>query len=320
MAVVAEPAGFWYTCGMTASANESSSVQRIAWIGTGVMGVSMAGHLLDAGYDLTVHTRTKSKSAGLLERGAIWAETPAEAADGADAAISIVGYPDDVEQTHLGPAGTLAAPSPPPILVDMTTSRPSLARQIADEAERVGAASLDAPVSGGDIGAREARLSIMVGGPADAFERLRPVLDRLGTTVVYHGPAGSGQHVKMVNQILVAGTMMSTCEALLYAGKAGLDPRRVIDSVGSGAAGSWTINNLGPRIIDRDFDPGFYVEHFIKDLGIALDEAATMKLSLPGLAQARHLYEAVRAQGHGRLGTQALMLVFEQLNGLGGSS
>src|SRR5262245_18225932 len=288
--------------------------KSIAWIGTGVMGVPMAGHLIDGGHRLIVHTRTKSKAQALLDRGARWAQTPAQAAEGADVAISMVGYPHDVEAVHLGASGTLAAARLPKIIIDMTTSRPSLAVRIHQVAasKRVGA--LDAPVSGGDIGARNAALSIMVGGDRTHFDDSLPVLSLLGRQIVHQGAPGSGQHAKMVNQILIASTMMGVCEGLLYAQRARLDPAAVIQAVGSGAAGSWSINNLGPRIVRRDFNPGFYVEHFIKDLEIALDEATRMNLTLPGLELASRLYEAVRAQGHGRLGTQALMLALERMN------
>lgn len=292
---------------------------RIAWIGTGVMGLPMAGHLMNAGHQLSIFTRTKDRAAPLLARGAAWAASPAEAADGADVAMSIVGYPDDVRWTHMDARdGTLTAKSPPKLLIDMTTSRPSLAREMAEEAKRRGIGSVDAPVSGGDVGAREATLSIMVGAADDDFAKAKPILDVLGRNVVHQGGPGAGQHTKMVNQILIATTMIGVCEGLLYARKAGLDAEKVIRSVGAGAAGSWSINNLGPRMVRRDFSPGFYVEHFIKDLGIALDEAAAMNLAMPGLALARQLYEAVRAQGHGRSGTQALLLALERLNGLPG--
>lgn len=291
----------------------------IGWIGTGVMGVSMAGHLLDAGCAVTVHSRTRSKAEPLLERGARWAGTPAEAARGADAVFSMVGYPADVEDVHLGAHGTITASPAPRIIVDMTTSRPSLAVRIHREAAARGVASLDAPVSGGDTGAREATLSIMVGGDPADFEAVSPVLKRLGRNIVLQGGPGAGQHTKMVNQILIATNMIGVCEGLMYAARAGLDPLRAIESVGSGAAGSWSISNLGPRMVRRDFGPGFYVEHFIKDLSIALEEAARMGLAVPGLALARQLYEAVRALDGGRggrRGTQALLLALERLSGL----
>jgi 3-hydroxyisobutyrate dehydrogenase len=296
--------------------SENVEVRTIGWIGTGVMGAAMAGHLLNAGYALRVYTRTRAKAQPLIDAGASWAASPAEAADGADVAVSMVGVPDDVRETHLGPVGTLAAKQRPRLVIDMTTSRPALAEEIHRAAAKAGVGSIDAPVSGGDVGARSATLSIMIGGDERDVVAARPVLARLGKTIVHHGAPGAGQHAKVVNQILIASSMMGACEGLLYARQAGLDPTRVIESVGSGAAGTWAINNLGPRMIRRDFDPGFFVEHFIKDLSIALDEAARMNLALPGLALARQLYEAVRAQGHGRRGSQALLMALERLNGL----
>ncbi len=289
---------------------------RLGWIGTGVMGAPMAGHLLDAGHTLVVNSRTMVRAESLLARGAGWAASPAEAAEGADVVFSMVGFPEDVEAVHLGREGTLSAPRLPGVLVDMTTSHPRLAVRIHEQAAARGVKSIDAPVSGGDVGARDATLSIMVGGEPEDFQRVRPLLETLGRRVVLQGGPGAGQHAKMVNQILIATTMIGVCEGLLYAIKAGLDPLTVIESVGSGAAGSWTINNLGPRMIRRDFEPGFFVEHFIKDLTIALEEAAAMGLAVPGLALARQLYEAVRALGHGRQGTQALLLALERLSGL----
>lgn len=287
---------------------------KLAWIGSGVMGVPMAAHLLNAGHSLTVHTRTRSKAQLLLDRGARWADSPAAAAEDAEVAFSMVGFPSDVEDVHLGPRGTLAARHLPRVIVDMTTTRPSLAVQIHQAAREKGVGSVDAPVSGSDLFAREGKLSIMVGGEEADVAAVMPLLGRMGATIVHQGGPGAGQHTKMVNQILIANNMVGCCEGLLYAYRAGLDPTRVIQSVGAGAAGSWSINNLGPRMLRRDFAPGFFVEHFIKDLGIALDEAARMQLCLPGLALARQLYGAVLALGHGRAGTQALLLALERLN------
>lgn len=294
-----------------------ATAKRIAWIGAGVMGEPMAGHLLEAGHDVVVNTRTRQRAEGLIARGAAWAVSPAEAADGADVAFSMVGYPEDVEAVHLGAAGTLAAVTPPRYVVDMTTSRPSLAERLSEKAATLGVGSVDAPVSGGDVGARQATLSIMVGGAEPDVEAVRPLLELLGSRVVRQGGPGAGQHTKMVNQILIASNMVGVCEGLLYAVRAGLDPETVIGSVGAGAAGSWSINNLGPRMIHRDFAPGFYVEHFLKDLGIAVDESARMGLRLEGLTLARRLYEQVRALDGGRggrMGTQALLLALERLN------
>jgi 3-hydroxyisobutyrate dehydrogenase len=289
---------------------------KLGWIGTGVMGKSMAGHLLSAGYEVTVYSRTRSKSEDLLARGAKWGASPYEVAQGSDIIFTMVGYPHDLREVTLGPAGTLAGSKKGNILVDMTTSEPSLAVEIAERAAEQGVGSVDAPVSGGDIGARNAALSIMIGGRPEEVDVVLPCFEVMGKTIKHQGPAGAGQHTKMVNQLLIGPMMIAVCEALLYAQKAGLDPLRVIESVGSGAAGSWSINNLGPRIIRRDFEPGFYVEHFIKDMGIALAEAKRMGLSLPGLGMAEQLYLAVQAQGYGRKGTQALMLALEQMSGI----
>lgn len=287
---------------------------KIAWIGTGVMGKSMAGHLLSAGHALTVFSRTKAKAADLLARGARWAGSPNEASVGAEIVCSMVGYPADVEEVLLGPEGALGSMGPETLCIDFTTSSPSLAVKIFEEAVKKNIAALDAPVSGGDIGAREARLSIMVGGELSAFERALPFFSRLGNTIVHQGGPGSGQHAKMVNQIMIAGTMMGMCEGLLYAKKTGLNPENVFSSVSIGAAASWSLANLYPRILKDDFAPGFYVEHFIKDLRIALDEAKKMKLVLPGLALAEKLYARLKSDGGARLGTQALIKELERIN------
>jgi 3-hydroxyisobutyrate dehydrogenase len=287
---------------------------RIGWIGTGVMGRWMCQHLLTTGYQGTVYNRTRDKAWPLLDAGAAWADTPRAVAERSDAVFAIVGFPRDVREVFLGPQGALAGSKPGTILVDMTTSEPSLAQEIAATAKGRGVGSIDAPVSGGDVGAKNAALSIMVGGDDEVVEAARPLLECMGKTIVHQGPAGAGQHTKMVNQVLIATAMVGVCEALLYGYKAGLDLKTVLQSVGGGAAASWSLNNLGPRIIDRNFEPGFFVEHFIKDMGIALDEARRMNLSLPGLALANQLYLAVQAQGWGRKGTHALMLALEQLS------
>ncbi len=287
---------------------------RIGWIGTGVMGSSMCGHLIDRGFSATVHNRTRSKAEPLLARGAAWAGTPKAVAEQSDVVFTMVGFPGDVREVILGPDGALGGARQGSILVDMTTSEPSLAIEIASRARSGGIRSIDAPVSGGDIGAREARLSIMIGGERETVEALRPCWEAMGKTVVHQGGPGAGQHTKMVNQTLIATNMIGLCEALLYAHKAGLDLDTVMESVASGAAGSWSLSNLGPRIIRNDFAPGFFVEHFIKDMGIALEEARRMGLALPGLALAHQLYTAVQAQGHGRAGTQALQLALASLS------
>jgi 3-hydroxyisobutyrate dehydrogenase len=287
---------------------------RIGWIGTGVMGASMCGHLLEAGHQATVHNRTREKAEALLERGAAWADTPAAAATAADVVFTIVGYPHDVRSVILGPEGVLAGTREGATIVDMTTSEPSLAEEIYEAARAKGVAAIDAPVSGGDVGARNATLSIMVGGDEDAVERVRPLFEAMGKTIVRQGGPGAGQHTKMVNQILIATGMIGVCEALLYGYRAGLDLETVLESVAGGAAGSWSLSNYGPRMLAGNFDPGFMVEHFVKDMGIALSEARRMNLSLPGLALAEQLYVALIAQGHGRKGTHSLLLALASLS------
>lgn len=280
------------------------------------MGHSMCNHVLSAGYRVVVHTRTRSKAEGLLSDGAEWADSPEEAAARSDVIATLVGFPHELRSVIFGERGVLAGAAEGSILVDFTTSEPTLAREIDEAARARGIASLDAPVSGGDVGARQARLSIMVGGPRDAFEALMPLWKLLGKEFILQGPAGSGQHTKMVNQILVAGGLVAVCEALLYGYRAGLDLESVLQSVSSGAAGSWSLSNYGPRILAGQFEPGFYVEHFIKDLNLALAEAARMRLSLPGLALAQQLYIALGAQGHARDGVHALQLALARLSGL----
>lgn len=287
---------------------------RVGWIGAGVMGAAMAGHILKAGYSLSVYTRSRDKAAPLLQGGATWSDSPKHLAERCDVVVAMVGFPHDVRDVFLGSAGALAGARPGTILIDMTTSEPSLAREIADAAKSKGAHAIDAPVSGGDVGARNATLSIMIGGEREPVEAVRPLFECLGKTLVHQGPAGSGQHTKLVNQILIASNMIGVCEALIYARRAGLDPETVLRSVGGGAAASWSLNNLGPRILKHDFEPGFFVEHFIKDMAITLREAAHMKLSLPGLALAHQLYLSVQAHGGQRKGTQALMLALERLS------
>ncbi len=290
---------------------------RIGWIGTGVMGRSMCAHLMDAGFQATVFNRTASKTKCLVDRGAMVATTPREVAQRSDIVFTIVGMPADVRKVILDrDDGVLAGCRSGMTIVDMTTSQPSLAEEIAATAADQGVASIDAPVSGGDTGAKNAALSIMVGGDAGAVDAVRPLFELMGKTIVHQGGPGRGQHTKMVNQTLIASGMIAVCEGLLYAHKAGLDIPTVLKSVSSGAAGSWSLSNLAPRMVQRDFDPGFFVEHFIKDMGIALDEAARMNLSLPGLAMAHQFYQAVAAQGHAKDGTQALLLTLAQFNGV----
>ncbi|HTM55565.1 MAG TPA: NAD(P)-dependent oxidoreductase [Pirellulales bacterium] len=289
---------------------------RIGWIGTGVMGASMCGHLIGAGYSATVYNRTREKAQPLVERGARWADSPRAVAEASDVVFSIVGFPSDVRETMLGQQGALGGSRPGMILVDMTTSEPSLAVEIAKRAAEKNVHSVDAPVSGGDVGAREARLSIMIGGDKEVVAALQPCWQAMGKTIVHQGPAGAGQHTKMANQILIATNMIGVCESLLYSYRAGLDLNVVLESVSPGAAGSWSLSNLGPRIINGNFAPGFLVEHFIKDMGIALAESKRMGLSMPGLALANQLYVALAAQGHGRDGTHALELALASMSGI----
>ncbi|MCK6455654.1 MAG: NAD(P)-dependent oxidoreductase [Phycisphaerae bacterium] len=292
------------------------STTRIGWIGAGVMGRSMCGHVLARGHRVTVFSRTRDKAAPLLDRGARWADRPADVARTSDVVVSMVGFPDDVRAVYLGDEGLLSAARTGMILIDMTTAPPSLAIEIDAAAAPRGIGTLDAPVSGGDVGARNATLSIMVGGDRAVFDAARPLFECLGKTIVYQGPAGAGQHAKMCNQIVIAGTMIGVCESLLYAARAGLDLETMLAAIRGGAAGCWTLDNLAPRILKRNFDPGFFVDHFVKDMGIALDEAERMKLSLPGLALARELYRSVQALGHGRCGTHALILALEHMAAL----
>jgi 3-hydroxyisobutyrate dehydrogenase len=287
---------------------------RIGWIGTGVMGHSMCGHLLDAGCQVAVFNRTRGKAANLVDRGAQWCESPMQVADSSDVVFSMVGFPDDVEQVLLGDQGVLSGAKKGMVIVDMTTSSPELARRIDAASNAQGVTALDAPVSGGDIGARDATLAIMVGGDKSAYSQVLPLFRRMGKNIAHMGAAGAGQHTKMCNQILIAGTMIGTVEALLYAQRMGMDQNAVIDVIGQGAASSWTINNLGRRIAKGDFDPGFYIKHYVKDMGIALDEARRANLSLPGLGLVYQFYLAAKALDLENLGTQALYKVLAQIN------
>ncbi|MBO9604627.1 MAG: NAD(P)-dependent oxidoreductase [Paenibacillaceae bacterium] len=284
----------------------------VGFIGLGVMGRSMAGHILDEGYTLHVYNRTAAKADELVARGAVRHDDPASLAAASDVIITIVGYPQDVEQLYLGESGLVASAKQGALLIDMTTSSPLLAARIAEAAAAQGKRALDAPVSGGDIGARERRLSIMVGGDESAFEAARPLFALMGTNVVRQGGPGAGQHTKMCNQIAIASNMMGVCEAIAYAEAAGLDPKTVLASIESGAAGSWSLSNLGPRIIGGNFEPGFYVLHFIKDMGIALEAARGMRLELPGLTLAESLYRRLAGLGYADKGTQALFKLWKQ--------
>ncbi|MEQ1825342.1 MAG: NAD(P)-dependent oxidoreductase [Pirellula sp.] len=297
---------------------------RIGWIGTGVMGRSLCSHLLKAGYRLAIFNRSPEKMTDLVHSGAISCSSPKHVASQSDVVFSMVGYPADVEEVLLGNQGVLAGLAPGGVMVDMTTSRPGLAIRIAQEAAKHGILSLDAPVSGGDIGAREARLSIMIGGDETAFEALMPIWKIFGTTFVLHGPSGSGQHTKVVNQILIAAGMVGLCEAMLYAQQSGLNPESVLKSVSMGAAGSWSLTNLTPRMLRGDFAPGFFVNHIVKDLGIALEEAEGLGLKLAGVEHAKKMYEYLQSMDRGSSGTQALILALAKMNniewlGTGGS-
>lgn len=289
---------------------------RIGWIGTGVMGSSMCGHLMAAGFAATVYNRTRDKAKGLLDKGAKWADTPKGVAENSDVVFTIVGYPSDVREVTLGKEGALAGAKSGAILVDMTTSEPALAQEIYKAAEAKGVHAVDAPVSGGDVGAKEARLSIMIGGDKEVVDALSPMWNAMGKTIVHQGAAGAGQHTKATNQILVGLNLLGVCESLIYAYRAGLDLNTVMQSIASGAAGSWSLSNLGPRIINNNFDPGFFVEHFIKDMGIILAESRRMKLSLPGIALVKQLFMALSAQGHERDGTQALALALASMSNI----
>lgn len=289
--------------------------ERIAWIGTGIMGAPMAGHLLAAGHEVVVHSRSKAKAESLLGKGARWAASPAEAAREADVVCTNVGLPDEIEAVYFGQDGVFSGARAGQLLVDFSTAPPSLARRIADHAARLGAEALDAPVSGGDVGARNAALVIMVGGESGAFARAQPIFAKLGKSATLQGAAGAGQRTKIVNQVLVAASTVGMCEALHFATRAGLDPRRVLDTVGGGAAASWALSALAPRILDGNFEPGFLVEHIVKDLRIAVSEARELGEHLPLAELCLARYEALAAVGHGRRGTQGLYLLHRDGSG-----
>ncbi|EAG2593286.1 NAD(P)-dependent oxidoreductase [Listeria monocytogenes] len=282
-------------------------MEKIGFVGIGVMGSSMAGHLLEVGYEVLVYTRTKTKAEDLLDKGALWVETPGELANKVDILISMVGYPKDVEELYLGENGFLENLAVGTVAIDMTTSSPALAKKMAEFGREKGIGVLDAPVSGGDIGAKNGTLSIMVGGSEDVFLKVKPIFDILGSSVILQGDAGAGQHTKMVNQIAIASNMIGVTEAIIYAEAAGLNPSRVLDSISGGAAGSWSLANLIPRVLKDDFSPGFFIKHFIKDMGIAISEAKQMGLELPGLTLAEKMYQTLAEQGLSEEGTQALI-------------
>lgn len=294
--------------------NPSPSLPRIGWIGTGVMGASMCGHVLAKGYPVVVHTRSKAKAQTLLDHGATWAASPGAVGQQSEIVFTIVGFPHDVREVYFGREGLLPTARGGQVFVDMTTTEPTLAKEIYEAARGKGAAALDAPVSGGDVGARNATLSIMIGGDPPTIEQVMPLFQAMGKRIMHQGGPGAGQHTKMSNQIVIAGTMVGVCESLVYGYKAGLSLEALVDCIRGGAAACWALDNLAPRVIKRDFAPGFFVEHFIKDMGIALAEAERMGIALPGLALVHQLYLAVRAQGHGRAGTQALVLALEEMS------
>jgi 3-hydroxyisobutyrate dehydrogenase len=299
---------------ITAPTPISPAATPLGWIGTGVMGLSMCGHLLAKGYAVTVHNRTKSKAQPLLDKGAQWGDSPWAVATQSDVLFTMVGYPRDVREIYFGESGVLAGVKPGGLVIDMTTTEPSLSKEIYAAAKAKGVDAIDAPVSGGDVGARNATLSIMVGGNAGAVERARPLLEVLGKTIIHQGDAGAGQHAKMCNQIVIAGTMIGVCESLLYGHKAGLNLETMLQSIRGGAAGCWSLDNLAPRILQRNFAPGFLVDHFVKDMEIALAEAERAGLVLPGLKLVDELYRTLQAQGHGRDGTHALYLALEAMS------
>jgi 3-hydroxyisobutyrate dehydrogenase len=284
----------------------------IGFVGLGVMGKSMAANLLKAGYPLVVYNRSKSKEEELTEQGAIWVDSVAQLAAKANVIITIVGYPKDVEEVYLGEQGIVKNAAQGSYLIDMTTSSPSLAKKIYQAARERNLYSLDAPVSGGDVGAREARLSIMVGGDQEAFNEVLPIFEQMGKNIVLQGDAGAGQHTKMCNQIAIASNMIGVVEAITYAKKAGLDPTNVLKSIETGAAGSWSLSNLAPRMIAGNFEPGFYIKHFIKDMGIALESAGELGMMTPGLELARSLYDELAFLGEENSGTQALYKLYDK--------
>jgi len=295
----------------------TQNLPRIGWIGTGVMGLSMCGHILAKGYPVTVSTRTKSRAQPLLDKGAAWADTPGQVGANSDIVFTIVGFPSDVREVYFAGDGLLPRARAGQIFVDMTTTEPQIAKEIDEAARKKGAAGVDAPVSGGDVGARNATLSIMIGGDKAAIDTVMPLFETMGKRIMVQGGAGAGQHTKMSNQIVIAGTMVGVCESLLYAYKAGLSLETMVECIRGGAAACWALDNLAPRVIKRDFAPGFFVEHFIKDMGIALAEADRMNIALPGLALVHQLYVGLRAQGDGKRGTQALMLALERMSKTG---
>lgn len=288
------------------------SKKTIGFIGLGVMGKSMARHLLEAGYPLTVYTRTKEKAEDLINQGAVWKESIKDLAKEVNVIITMVGFPKDVEEVYFSENGILANAYPGAICIDMTTTKPSLAEKIYEKSKEKGISFLDAPVSGGDVGAKNGTLSIMVGGDQETFDECFEIFEKMGKNIVYQGKAGAGQHTKMCNQIAIAAGIISVCESLAYAVRAGLDPDKVLKSISSGAAGSWSLSNYAPRMLSNQFEPGFYVKHFIKDMDIALEEARRMELDVPGLELARSLYEKLAEMGEENSGIHALYKLWKK--------
>ena len=284
---------------------------KIGFIGTGVMGNPMASHILKEGYELYVYNRTSAKTQSLVASGAHACDSPGSVAEMCDIIFAIVGFPKDVENVFLGSNGIVEKAKPGSVIVDMTTSTPDLAKKIASVAIKKGLHSLDAPVSGGDVGAKSGMLSIMVGGKKEIFNRVLPLFELMGSNVVYQGSAGSGQHTKMANQIGIASSMLAMCESLTYAKAAGLDPETVLKSISSGAAGSWSLTNLAPRILRDDYEPGFFVRHFIKDMQIAIDSSEAMGIPIPGLKVAKAKFDQIADQGLDNKGTQAVIKAYE---------
>ena len=284
---------------------------KIGFIGIGVMGKSMADNLLKAGYEVMVYTRTKQKAENLLAKGAKWFDSAKALAQNVDVIISMVSYPQDVAEIYLGENGVIKNLKPQSIIIDMTTSSPKLAQEIYQEAQKYEIKSLDAPVSGGDVGAKNGTLAIMVGGDKEVYEEVLPIFEAMGKTICYFGKAGSGQYAKMSNQIAIASNMMGVCEAVAYAKKCGLNPQDLLDVISTGAAGSWSISNLAPRMLKGDFAPGFFIKHFIKDMKIAIESADEMNLDLPGLKLAKSLYEKLAKEGYENNGTQALLKYYD---------
>ncbi len=298
-----------------ANINVSLSEAKIGWIGTGIMGAPMAGHLVDAGYNVSVYSRTKSKAEKLIAKGCDWYDTPAAVMENCNIVFTIVGYPKDVEEVYFGEGGILKSLRRDSVVIDMTTTLPGLAVRIDESCRAIGAHSVDAPVSGGEVGAVNGALSVMIGGEKNVVEAVLPIMDNFSKNMVYQGEAGAGQHTKMCNQIVVGGTMIGVCESLIYGAKAGLDLTTVLSSISKGAAGCWSLDVLAPKVVAGDFEPGFMVEHFIKDLGIVLEEAENMNLNLPGTSLVKELYETVVEMGGATKGTQALYLALEKMAG-----